>query len=95
MRNRFGWVPGDVLKPADGPGRHIVLIEVTHEELHSPRGINTDHAGLHGWGGMWYGDDPTNSKCFGKIYEPLKYGEWKKVGTIKDFPLEKLKEMVG
>jgi hypothetical protein len=84
---------GNILKPLDG-GRCIVMINVTPENYHK-YGVNASKPGACGFGGMWYGNDPTNHRHFGKIYEPTHAEHWECIGTIKDFTVEQIKEMTA
>lgn len=85
---------GDVLRPLGRDGRCIVMCLVTPEEYHR-RGVNAPCPGLYGFGGMWYGDDPRQSASFGKIYDPERFETWERVGSVDDFTIEKLKELVN
>jgi hypothetical protein len=82
---------GNILKPKNG-GRCIVMCVVTPEDW-KKNGVNASKPGVYGFGGMWYGDDATNRKCFGKIYDAVNFGEWECIGTIRDFTVEQIKEM--
>jgi len=69
-----------IIKPIDLKSRMIIKFKMdfgTNErnwvvlpvkESHLRNGINADKKGLHAFGGMWYGEDPVNIKCYGKIY---------------------------
>lgn len=71
--------------------RHWVLLNVTQDDLE--KGLFADRVGLHAFGGMWYGDDPMAIKSYGKL---LAIGDGVKVvGTVHDYDLDTLKEMVG
>lgn len=45
--------------------RNWIVLNVTKKDI--KRGTNTDHTGLHGFGGLWYGRNPSKIKSYGKI----------------------------
>jgi hypothetical protein len=102
--HQHAFVPGTVVMIKDKnaavfPGlrpRHWVVLNVTQEEV-DKTGINTDRAGLHGFGGMWYGDEPMDNHSYGKIVT-LAYcptADITVVGHVSNYDLATLKEMVG
>lgn len=77
-----------------GQTRAWVVLQVSQQAL--DYGINSDEVGLHAFGGMWYGDDPTDRASFGKILpiSDLEENEYTILGVISDYDLKKLKEML-
>ncbi len=61
---------GDIVKRED---RTIVVLRVSKRDLKN--GLNAERAGLHGFQGLWHGDDFSSHKSYGKI-------ETKKSGVI-------------
>lgn len=50
----------------DNPNaRNWVVLPVTKKDL--KRGVNAEKEGLYGFGGLWYGRNPTKIRSYGKI----------------------------
>lgn len=80
----------DIIK-VDNYNRAWIVINVTQEDL--DLGYNTDHTGLHLFGGFWYGEDPSLNSSFGKMIDLPETG-YNVIGTIHDFDLIELKKLL-
>ena len=55
---------------------NVIVLPITKKDLHCGiHSANTDHIGLHGFRGMWYGRDRNKRRSFGKIYDLDCYSE--------------------
>lgn len=61
-----------------------IVLNVTQSDL--DRGLNADETGLHLFRGFWYGDDPLDIKCYGKIEGDIYSKILTVIGTHLDIP---------
>ena len=83
---------GDIIKNLEELGDRLwVVLEVTKKEIEEGA-VDAEAAGLYGFGGMWYGEDPLDKASYGKI-KYLSTGTFFRMARVQDFTKEKIREM--
>lgn len=85
-------------KDESGKGyRHWVVLRVSKRDVDSAN-VNVTASGLHLFGGMWYGDDKTDTDSYGKVGDmtAIEPDDIEIIARdVRELPLDELKKLVG